>query len=296
VLSSESQGFKLGTESNGGFRNITMTGCTIRKPGLEEYGRDDEPRGVAAIGLLLIDGGTLERVNISDITVRGMNAVFFLRLRNRARPFTNESPIPEIGQVRDVHISNIVATDIGPRGSDITGLPGYPVENVSVSNIDITMEGGEEAFPPGYVIKEVVEGDPALLLDHTTKMHKILPTFGVYCRHVKGLRFGNINIQCEKPDQRPALICDDVEELEIDRYIGLPNSAISPMYDFKDVKNLFIRGCVAPLGTDVFMRLDGKNENIAVTGNDFRNAKKPFKFNRGKSTDILKAWGNLMSE
>ncbi len=296
VLSSASQGFKLGTESNGGFRNITMTGCTIRKPGLKEFDRDQAPRGVAAIGLLMIDGGTLERVNISDITVRGMNAVLFIRLRNRARPFTSESPKPGIGMVRDVHISNIIATDIGPRGSDITGLPGYPVENISVSNIDISVEGGEDVFPSGYIIKEVVEGDPALLLDHTTKMHKILPTFGFYCRHVQGLRFSNINIRCEKPDQRPALICDDVQILEIDRYIGLTSSSISPMFFYKDVRNSFIRGCPLPAGTDVFLRIEGNCEKIAVTGNDLSNVKKPFDFTVETSSDVVHAWGNRMNE
>lgn len=296
VLSSASQGFKLGTESNGGFRNITMTGCTIRKPGLQEFDRDSAPRGVAAIGLLMIDGGTLERVNISDITVRGMNAVLFIRLRNRARPFTTDSPKPGIGMVRDVHINNIIATDMGPRGSDITGLPGYPVENVSISNIDISVEGGEEVFPPGYVIKEVVKGDPALLLDHTTKMHNILPTFGFYCRHVKGLRFGNINIRCEKLDQRPALICDDVQNLEIDRYIGLTTSSVSPMFVFKDVSNSFIRGCSVPVGTGVFLRFEGDNKNTSVTGNDLSFVKKPFDFAKGASSDVLHAWGNRMKD
>ncbi|MBT3383313.1 MAG: glycoside hydrolase family 28 protein [Prolixibacteraceae bacterium] len=154
VLSTASQGIKLGTESNGGFRNITVTNCTIRKPGLDEKDWDRVPRGVCAIGMMIIDGGFLERINISNITVRGMDAILFIRLRNRARPFLrnlNDPELPEfpnapkakIGSVRDVHISNIIARDIGPRGSDITGLPGYPVENISISDIDINVEGGE---------------------------------------------------------------------------------------------------------------------------------------------------------
>jgi hypothetical protein len=296
VLSSESQGFKLGTESNGGFRNINMNNCTIRKPGLDEYDRDQAPRGVAAIGLLMIDGGIMERVNISDITVRGMNAVLFIRVRNRARPFTSSSPKPGLGKARDVHISNIIATDIGPRGSDITGLPGFPVENVTISNIDISMEGGKDVFPPGYVIKEIVKGDPAIKLDHTTKMHKMLPTFGFYCRHVNGLRFDNINIRTEKPDGRPALICDDVQNLEIDRYIGSPKSSVSPMLIFKDVKNSFIRGCPVPEGTGVFLRLEGINDHISVYGNDLSYVNNPFEFADGTAAHVLHAWGNQKSE
>ncbi|MCL4216708.1 MAG: glycoside hydrolase family 28 protein [Candidatus Hydrogenedentes bacterium] len=278
VLSSASQGFKLGTESNGGFRNITMSNCTIRKPGLDEFGRDDAPRGVAAIGLLMLDGGILERINISNITVRGMDSLLFVRVRNRARPFLPDGPKPGVGRARDVHISNIIARDMGPRGADITGLPGHPVENVLISDIDIAIEGGEPAFPPGYAIKEVVEGDPAILLDHATKMYNILPASGFYCRHVKGLRFRNINVGLEKPDKRPALICDDVQDLELDRFIGPGTPDGSPMIVLKDVDRGFITGCAVPEDTKVFLRVEGKSERISVIGNDLSLADTLYEF------------------
>jgi len=287
VLSTESQGFKLGTESNGGFRNITMTNCTIRKPGLDEMDWDRIPRGVAAIGLLMIDGGILERINVSNITVRGMESILFIRVRNRARQYTPMIPKPGIGIARDVHISNIIARDIGPRGADITGLPGHPVENITISNIDVIVEGGEKAFPQGYVIKEITDGDPALLLDHATKMKKLLPSYGFYCRHVKGLRFDNINFSWEKKDYRPALICEDVQDMEIDRYMGpgIPDNA--PMMVQRDVEDVFIRGCIVPENTGVFMRFEGQNTNIAVMGNDLSRAKIPFEFAEGSSDSVL---------
>jgi hypothetical protein len=287
VLSTESQGFKLGTESNGGFRNITMSNCTIRKPGLDEQDWDRVPRGVAAIGLLMIDGGVLERVNVSDITVRGMESILFIRVRNRARSFTPMEPKPGVGIARDVHISNIIARDIGPRGADITGLPGHPVENITISNIDVIVEGGEKAFPPGYVIKEVLEGDPALKLDHATKMKKLLPSYGFYCRHVKGLRFDNINFGWEKKDYRPALICEDVQGMEIDRYIGPAIPDNDPMMVYRGVRDVFLRGCVVPENTGVFLRFEGQNENVAVMGNDLSRAKIPFDFAEGSPDSAL---------
>ncbi len=39
-------------------------------------------------------------------------------------------------------LSNIVATG-GDLASSITGLPGHPVEDVTLSNVSITMRGGE---------------------------------------------------------------------------------------------------------------------------------------------------------
>jgi hypothetical protein len=287
VLSSESQGFKLGTESNGGFRNITMTNCTIRKPGLDEGDWGRKPRGVAAIGLLMLDGGTLERINVSDITVRGMRSILFIRLRNRARTYSPRMDKPGIGIVRDVHINNIIARDIGPRGADITGLPGHPVENITISNIDVTVEGGEKEFPPGYVIKEITEGDPALLLDHATKMQKLLPSYGIYCRHVKGLRLNNLNFSWEKKDYRPALICEDVQDLEIDRYMGKGIPDNSPMMVFREVRDAFIRGCVVPENTGVLMKFEKENDNIVVMGNDLSRARIPFEFAEGSPDSVL---------
>ena len=292
VLSTTCQGFKLGTESNGGFRNITVNNCTIRKPGLDEYDWDRVPRGEAAIGLLMIDGGIMERINISNITVRGMRAILFIRVRNRARPFTPDGPKPGIGRARDVHISNIIARDIGLRGSDITGLPGVPVENVSISDISVITEGGGNAFPPGYKIKEVVEGDPAILLDHATKMYNPLPAYGFYCRHVKGLRFRNINLGWEQPDERPALICDDVEDLEIDRFVGPTLPGGSPMLVFRDVRQALIRGCQIPKSTNVFLRLEDMNKQISVTGNDLSSASTPFEFAEEAAKEALYASGN----
>ena len=292
VMSSTCQGFKLGTESNGGFRNISVSNCTIRKPGADECDWDRVPRGEAAIGLLMIDGGILERINVSNITVRGMRAILFIRVRNRARPFVPGGPKPGIGQARDVHISNIIARDIGLRGSDITGLPGNPVENVSISDVDIVCEGGGTAFPPGYKIKEIVEGDPALKLDHATKMHNPLPSYGFYCRHVKGVRFRNINVRCEESDERPALICDDVEGLEVDRFMGQSLSGGSPMIVQRDVRRALIRGCQIAEETNAFLRLEGKNEQITVVGNDLSLAKTPFEFAEGTSEDVLYASDN----
>src|SRR6266568_3398816 len=63
---------KFGTESNGGFKNITISNCVF-----------DYSRGFA---LESVDGGLLEDVTITNITMRDIvNAPFFLRLGNRAR-------------------------------------------------------------------------------------------------------------------------------------------------------------------------------------------------------------------
>ena len=101
----------MGTESNGGFQNIVMTGCTIYDTHL------------AGIALEIVDGGTMDRVIVSDITMTGVGAPIFIRLGNRARPFKEDMDKPGIGSMRNITISNIEATGANPTGCAIAGLP-----------------------------------------------------------------------------------------------------------------------------------------------------------------------------
>src|SRR6185295_15092652 len=82
---------KLGTESNGGFRNIAISNIVF-----------DHCRGLA---LETVDGGPLEDITISNITMRDVkNSPIFLRLGSRMRGRKGIAP----GELRRVMISNVV--------------------------------------------------------------------------------------------------------------------------------------------------------------------------------------------
>ena len=134
VISSNCNAFKLGTETNGGFQNITLSNCTIYDTRL------------SGITLQMVDGGTLDRVSISNVTMNNVGTAIFIRLGNRARPYSENDPKiytnregvnknipkPGMGKLSDVIISNIQADNVGNTGCSITGLPGYPVENITL--------------------------------------------------------------------------------------------------------------------------------------------------------------------
>src|SRR5881628_1360382 len=82
---------KFGTESNGGFKNITISNCVF------EYCR--------GLALETVDGGLLEDVTITNITMRDVsNAPFFLRLGSRMRGPGGQ----RVGALRRVTLSNII--------------------------------------------------------------------------------------------------------------------------------------------------------------------------------------------
>ncbi|MBN1419599.1 MAG: beta-galactosidase [Planctomycetes bacterium] len=204
---SECNGIKFGTESNGGFRNIAVTNCAV---GLQrdKPGFSGQRKGLAGIALMIVDGGTMEQVTISNIAIRDMRVPIFLRLGNRARPFEDGMEKPGIGMVRNILISNVVATAVEPIGCSITGLPGHPIEDVSLSDIRLTFPGGVKAEE---IPKEVPERPEAY--PESTMFGKILPAYGFYCRHVRGLTFRNVEVATAAPDARPAFVFDDVEGL-----------------------------------------------------------------------------------
>jgi polygalacturonase len=117
---------KFGTESNGGFKNITISNCVF------SY----------CLGLALetVDGGLLEDVSISNITMRDIgNSPIFMRLGARLRGPEGSKP----GALRRVSISNVICWNVTPRLSCIiSGIPDHPIEDVQLSNIRIYTQGG----------------------------------------------------------------------------------------------------------------------------------------------------------
>jgi len=257
ILSSDCNAFKLGTETNGGFQDIVFSNSTIYDTHL------------AGITLQLVDGGKLERVSISNITMDHVGAAIFIRLGNRARPYMEGTQKPGMGSLSDVFIDNIQATNVSMTGSSITGLPGYMVENVNLSNIFIEYEGGGTGEHAKREISELPMTYPEF------GMFGTLPAYGFYCRHCRNIRFDNIELGYKNTERRPAIICDDVEEVIFKGLRALTDQSAAVL-SFDGVRNAFIQSCIALKGTGTFLQLSGtSSEHITLTGNDLRDSEKP---------------------
>jgi len=219
VVSSRCNALKMGTESNGGFKNIVMTGCAIYDTRL------------AGIALEVVDGGIMDRVVVSNITMDTIGAPIFLRLGNRARAFKKDMEKPGIGTMKNITISNIEATGAGLTGCAIAGLPEAAIENVTLSNLRLSFAGGGTKADANRAVPE----KPAAYPEYS--MFGRLPAYGLYCRHVKGLKLLNVQLQLAKADQRRAVVFDDVE----DAFIDSPDVS-SEMIRIVGSKDVFIRG------------------------------------------------------
>ncbi len=218
VVSSHCNGLKMGTESNGGFKNIVLSNCAIYDTRL------------AGVALEIVDGGTMDRVVVSDITMDRTGAPIFLRLGNRARPFKKDMKKPGIGTMKNVTISNIEATNAGLTGCAIAGLPEAMIENVTLSNLRLSFAGGGTREHGNRDVPEKADSYPEY------SMFGVLPTYGLFCRHVKGLKLLNVQLQLTKRDQRRAVLFKDVE----DAFIDGPDIT-SEMIRIVDSRDIFIR-------------------------------------------------------
>jgi hypothetical protein len=256
VLRSTCNALKMGTESNGGFQNIIVTGCTIYDTRL------------AGVALEIVDGGTMDRVVVSDITMNGVGAPLFLRLGNRARPFREGMEKPGIGRMRNITLSHIEATGANPTGCALAGLPEAKIENVTLSDIRLSFAGGGTAEQAVRSVPEEPEKYPEY------GMFGWLPAYGLYCRHIDGLKLTNVQLQLAGEDKRHAVVFEDVKDASIDDLDTPYSNGAAPLLRLTDVQDIFVRHCRPPSGAQVFMSLQGaQTTGVTLTGNDFRAVK-----------------------
>jgi hypothetical protein len=210
---------KFGTESNGGFRNITISNCTF-----------EFCRGLA---LETVDGGILEDVTISNITMRDiMGSPFFLRLGSRMRA-------PEgtpVGKLRRINISNIIAYGANPDyASLLFGIPGYDIEDIRMSNILINIKGGAPKEQSELVVPEKEKAYP-----DPQEFGKI-PAYGFYLRHAKNIEMTNVELKLENEDFRPPFILEDVKgvsfiNVQAPHKEGVPSFILKNVTNFKTIR------------------------------------------------------------
>ncbi len=266
TISSLCNAVKLGTDSTGGFENIAVTNCTVCDTGL------------AGIALQCVDGGTLERVVISNIAMNNVGCVLFLRLGNRGRGMKQPAP----GRLRKVKISNVEATGAGHIGSSITGLPGSAVEDVLLDNIRIVSSGGGTPDLVAREVPEVPDAYPEYTMFVSTghgkpgeKEVNSLPAHGLYVRHAASLTLRGVDLRTERADARPALVVDDAVDLKIfDLHADCSGQAPAAVL-LRDVAGAFIQSCRAPKGAKSFLRVAGaKSAGIRMGDNDLDQAEK----------------------
>jgi parallel beta-helix repeat protein len=212
---------KMGTESNGGFKKITITNCVF------EYCR--------GLALETVDGGILEDVTISNIVMRDLiNSPFFLRIGARMRGPENT----QVGALRRINISNILVYNAESQfASIISGIPGYEIEDVTLCNIHIWYKPiNPETIKIPFEVPEYEKSYPEPAKFGT------IPAYGFFIRHAKNINLDNITLSVLGTEIRPAIRLIHVNGAQF-RNVSLQQTETAPIIVLQDVQNLIIDDC-----------------------------------------------------
>jgi polygalacturonase len=205
---------KIGTETNGGFKNIVISNCLL-----------DNCQGLA---IESVDGGVIEDVSISNITMRDIiSTPIFIRLGRRLRGPEGT----EVGAIRHVNISDIVAVNAASRyACIISGIPGHDIQDVRIRNADLIFPGGgmEKQATTRPAEKEKSYPEPT--------MFGAMPAWGFYIRHVDGLELSDIDLSCLEPDVRPAFFLTEAKDVAVD-HVRTSANGNAPLFALHNVAN-----------------------------------------------------------
>ena len=230
-LKSRCYALKFGTETNGGFENILIENIKIK-----------ETR-IGGIGIESVDGAVIDGVTIRNVEMKNVNAPLFIHIGRRMRGPAGR----EIGKIRNVTLENITAegpyepyeiiawnyysykandfwqnpkefgiaesfdgrkaTDDWQMTSNMCGLKERPLENITLRNIHLKLDGGIKEYN-----KEVPE--EGNVSPEVYAYGRILPAKGIYFRYIDGLTLDNVTVDTYRPDVREDFVFENVNNLK----------------------------------------------------------------------------------
>lgn len=264
VIKSESNGIKFGTASVGGFEDIAVSNCTIYDTRL------------SGIAIQMVDGGTIDRMVISNIVMHNVNGSLFIKLGKRK----GNTP----GVLQNVAINNIVADGIGawkpvtsdkyhktasdPRiGISIVGQPGYLVKNINLTDVSLQFAGGGSNADSKSVMPDAADMYPEFT------NFGITPAYGLNFRHVEGVVLRNVQLSTVLPDERPAIFFEDAKKIDISSLKASVSDLAGCFIKLKAVENVFVYNCRPDASPAPFLAFEEYAKDVSVINNDFRKLK-----------------------
>ncbi|MGA9623332.1 MAG: glycoside hydrolase family 28 protein [Bryobacteraceae bacterium] len=208
---------KCGTESNGGFINIAISNCVFE--------------GCGGLALETVDGALLEDITVTNLTMRDINnCPIFLRLGARLR---GPKESTKVGTLRRVLINNVNSFNTPSRYSSIlSGIPGYAIEDVKLSDIYVQHAGGAPADSTKIQVPEYETKYPE------PGMFGPTPSQGFFLRHMKNVEVSHAEIEPVAADPRASFYLEDVHRAD---FVAVTAPSTPPAFSFNNSSDVRIR-------------------------------------------------------
>ncbi len=275
VLRSACNALKLGTESNGGFQNIVMTACTIYDTRL------------AGVALEVVDGGMMDRVVVTSITMSGValrsSSVWAIARGPSGRTWTS----PASASFETSRSATLRPPEPTTPDAPSQACPMRTSRTFRSATFACRSRAAERLQDAAESVPENPDKYPEYA------MFGKLPAYGFYCRHVRGLTMRNVQLQLVGEDKRHAVVFEDVHRATVDG-LDVPHSnGAAPLLRFTDVQSAIVRGCTPPEGTGVFLKVQGEaSRSITLTSNDFSGVKAVVQVGADVPRGAVTKWSN----
>lgn len=259
ILETRATALKLGTESHGLFRNIRFLRCTIRN-------------STVGIGLYMKDGGTMEDVSFSEISIEtrptpdARSFPIFMDIERRHRD-------SKVGFIRNVTLERIsIRTGSGIL---VQGMPERPIEGLTMRGINLHVARLED-----YSQRRKHIGGSRTTSDERDVIYARQPSYATIA-HVKGLKVRDFTVsisdEVHSKCERSAMCLHEVENGTLAHILRMPPTGEKlPIVALHNCRSISVTGCEAPLGTKVFLGVSGKHtEGIILEGNRLKAAEQP---------------------
>lgn len=200
---------KLGTESNGGFRHITIRRCKFT-----------HCRGLA---LETVDGAEMRDIRVGDLTMIDIcNSPIYIRLGNRMRA-------PEgfhHSKVSGIRINNVHVTNADSRYAClIAGVENHPVRKVRIKNLSVQFRGGltlkdveeQRGCNPFFIPEARKSGQLGEANYPEPSAHGIQPAWGFSISYAENIRLKNVHLETIHPDERPVFYFNNTKNIRNSR-------------------------------------------------------------------------------
>ena len=296
ILSTRWAALRTGGAHRGGIRHVAMSNCFI----YDTFG--------CGIKLQISGNGSLEDMTFTGIVMKNVTSPISLRLGNCHYNNEKRDERFPFGRLRNLLFNNIRATVIDEQSLNdriweppvqpgkaqhhpgeerqcisICGIPGHPIEGITLSDIHVT-------FPGGGTKADAAKRDMPELEDQYPEyfMWGVLPAYGLYARHATGLTLNNVRFDLAGTDLRPAVVCDDVGDLEIAGLRAAGDATAESLLRLRNTCDAFIHNS-RPLGPiETFLQVEGASSaRISLAGNKLNQARKALIETDGASgTDV----------
>jgi polygalacturonase len=270
VIASDCNPIKMGTESLCGFKNIAISNCVVHKsaessPSQKRKGTLTgiiDTLGISGIALEIVDGGTMDQITITNISMTDIQTPIFIRLGNRNG--NNKSV------VKNILISNINAKSESYLPCSITGIEGHNVENITLRDIIVQCKGLGTLEQANLQVPEKDKAYP-----ENRMFGMALPAYGLYVRHVTNLTINNFQLRLLNPDERPAMIFDDVDNLTVNQLQADVPGGTQSLVWLNQVRNATFSGYFSSQPLNLFAKVTGdKTSRLHFINNNFFNVRK----------------------